>query len=142
MFERDPREGRGIYIQLDGDNAWPELRRRSYWRASDISIAVIPNGTTAGRAAVAMRFDTTDKKIVVAQMTLRELYAAVKSVVAAHGEEWMKSTNETTERLKQDLIVAELARQVTALQQELGREPVLDMSAADAEFDRLMKGTK
>jgi len=58
-------------IKLDGDRCWPDLADKAsagqIVETQTIAVALLPGGMTSGAAAVAIRIDLPDGRIVIAQ---------------------------------------------------------------------------
>jgi hypothetical protein len=74
-----------LSITLDGDDAWPELRDEAFGAGMATHVAVLPNGTSGGKPAVAIRGRLDDGSEVVLQTTWNLLYSAARAIEARYG---------------------------------------------------------
>lgn len=74
-----------LSIDLNGDDAWPELRDAKFGAGMATHVAVLPNGTSGGRPAVAIRGKLDDGSEVVLQTTWNLLYTAARAIEARYG---------------------------------------------------------
>lgn len=72
-----------LEIILDGDNCWPDLKKKGddgmMLRTTSMSVAMLRFGMNSGKTSVAFRFDLTDGRVVFAQTSLDLLEGAVKA---------------------------------------------------------------
>ena len=75
-----------IELYLDGDNCWPDLTDRReeivYVRDKVIGIALLENGTAAGKHSVAFRFDLPDGRVAIVETGHAALSGAVQALGA------------------------------------------------------------
>lgn len=74
-----------LSINLNGDDAWPELRETDFASGMVTHVAVLPNGTSGGKPSVAIRGLTDDGAEVVLQTTWNLLYIAARAIEARYG---------------------------------------------------------
>lgn len=74
-----------LSINLEGDDAWPELRDVDFGSGMATHVAVLPNGTSQGRPAIAIRGKLEDGSDVVLQTTWNLLYSAARAIEARYG---------------------------------------------------------
>ena len=74
-----------LNINLNGDDAWPELRDQAFGSGIATHVAVLPNGTSGGRPSVAIRGKLDDGFEVVLQTTWNLLYSAARAIEARYG---------------------------------------------------------
>ncbi len=91
MSIRDSNGGAGptpqIGLYLHGDGCWPDLAALPYKSVSQFEMAVIPNGTMAGRPVVSIRVEDDDGHIIIAQTSLQLLAKTMKVIMDNYGEE-------------------------------------------------------
>jgi hypothetical protein len=75
-----------LQITLDGDDAWPELRDAEFGSGLATHVAVLPDGTDAGKPSVAIRGKLEDGTEVVLQTTWNLLYTAARAIEARYGK--------------------------------------------------------
>jgi hypothetical protein len=75
-----------IDLNLDGDNAWPDLALRDdlIHITGSIGMTALDGGMSSGRASVAMRIDLPDGRPVVVETSLRVLVAACRAMLARY----------------------------------------------------------
>lgn len=70
-------------IILDGDGCWPDLlgkmERVELGKKASVSMALLPQSTASGKAAVSIRIDLPNGEVTIAQVTLDLLRAAVRA---------------------------------------------------------------
>ncbi len=76
-----------IGLYLDGDGCWPDLAALPYTSVSQFEMAVIPNGTMAGRPVVSIRVEDDDGHIIIAQTSLHLLAKTMRVIMEKYGEE-------------------------------------------------------
>lgn len=74
-----------LSINLNGDNAWPELRAKDFGSGMATHVAVLPSGTSGGKPSVAIRGRLDDGSEVVLQTTWNLLYSAARAIEARYG---------------------------------------------------------
>jgi hypothetical protein len=74
-----------LQINLNGDDAWPELRDGEFGSGMATHVAVLPNGTSGGRPSVAIRGKLDDGSEVVLQTTWNLLYTAARAIEVRYG---------------------------------------------------------
>lgn len=74
-----------LTINLDGDDAWPELRETGFGFGMATHVAVLADGTSGGKPAVAIRGKLDDGSEVVLQTTWNLLYTAARAIEARYG---------------------------------------------------------
>lgn len=131
-----------LSLNLDGDGAWPDLAKKM--RAgkvihladdAEMGLAALAHGMQSGRASVAWRFDLPSGRTVLAEMSLRTLYAGVMGIVARYGEPFMQNPLSEREH-KLGLGIADLTRQLRDAKARLGEPLVLNLETGDATWDR------
>lgn len=78
-----------LILDMDGDNAWPDLRDhqdRVIGVVETFRIARLSRGMTSGETSVAIRIDLPDGRVVIAQTSLRLLTMAVRAFEAREGQ--------------------------------------------------------
>lgn len=75
-------------INLDGDNAWPDIRDKEIIHLANgsppISVAVLNGGLASGRPSIAIRIDLPDGRTVVAETTARLFCGAARAIMAKY----------------------------------------------------------
>jgi hypothetical protein len=75
-------------INLNGDNAWPDLRDKEIIHiandAPPIQVAALNGGLASGRPSVAIRIDLPDGRTVVAETTARLFCSAARAIQAKY----------------------------------------------------------
>lgn len=74
-----------LEINLNGDNAWPELREVEFEHGMATHVAVLANGTSGGRPSVAIRGKLEDGSEVVLETTWNLFYSAARAIEARYG---------------------------------------------------------
>jgi len=74
-----------LSIDLNGDNAWPELRGQEFGHGIATHVAVLSNGTSGGKPSVAIRGKLDDGTEVVIETTWNLLYSAARAIEARYG---------------------------------------------------------
>jgi hypothetical protein len=74
-----------LTINLEGDDAWPELRDVDFGSGMATHVCVLPNGTSGGKPSVAIRGKLDDGAEVVLQTTWNLLYTAARAIEARYG---------------------------------------------------------
>jgi hypothetical protein len=74
-----------LSIDLNGDDAWPELRDQEFGSGMATHVAVLPDGTSGGKPAIAIRGKLDDGSEVVLQTTWNLLYTAARAIEARYG---------------------------------------------------------
>lgn len=74
-----------LSIDLNGDDAWPELRDAEFGSGMATHVAVLPNGTSGGKPSVAIRGKLDDGSEVVLQTTWNLLYSAARAIEGRYG---------------------------------------------------------
>lgn len=77
-----------MVVNLDGDNAWPELKDKPFIHLGNgspaIQVAVLENGMASGRPSVALRLDLPDGQHVVAETSARLFCSAARAIMARY----------------------------------------------------------
>lgn len=73
-------------INLDGDNAWPDLRAKAHKvvHLSDgatIKVCVLEGGMSSGKPSVCFRIDLPDGRVVLAETSARLFVMAAAAIV-------------------------------------------------------------
>lgn len=80
-----------LIINLDGDEAWPDLKDKEIIHLGDdappIRISALSGGMKSGRPSVAIRIDLPGNKSIVAETSMRLFLAAARTFEARYGEE-------------------------------------------------------
>jgi hypothetical protein len=74
-----------LRIDLNGDDAWPELRNKEFSSGMATHVAVLPNGTAGGKPSIAIRGKLDDGSEVVLQTTWNLFYTAARAIEARYG---------------------------------------------------------
>ncbi len=74
-----------LEINLNGDDAWPELRDKDFGAGMVTHVCVLPDGTSGGKPSVAIRGKLEDGSEVVLQTTWNLLYTAARAIEARYG---------------------------------------------------------
>jgi hypothetical protein len=93
--ETQTREGKtviGMTVNLDGDNAWPELREKMGTdqiidlmdSGQTLKVAVLESGMASGAPSVALRFDLPDGRSVIAQTSAKLFVGAARMILARY----------------------------------------------------------
>ena len=73
-----------LTIDLNGDNAWPDLRGKPFIHlgndAPPIQVALIDHGMASGRPSIAIRLDLPDGQTVIAETTARLFVSAARGI--------------------------------------------------------------
>ena len=76
-----------INLKLDGDGAWPDLKREDVIEAGGaIGMAPLAGGMSSGKTSVTLRIDLPDGRTVLAQTSLAALSVAIKAIWARYGD--------------------------------------------------------
>lgn len=81
-----------LNLQLDGDNAWPELVNRRVAFADNLSIAGLAGGMQSGRPSVMLRIDLHDNRTVICETSLALFLTAADALRARYGDPREKET--------------------------------------------------
>lgn len=75
-------------INLEGDNAWPDLRDRDglIHLTDPWKIALFKGGMTSGKSSIALRLDLPDGRVVVTETSV-EILRGIWRAVAARCED-------------------------------------------------------
>jgi len=84
--KEQPMEGfTPLEINLNGDDAWPELRDKDFGHGIATHVAVLADGTSGGKPSVAIRGKLDDGTEVVIETTWNLLYSAARAIEARYG---------------------------------------------------------
>lgn len=72
-----------LSIIMNGDNCWPELKKKGFIVGHWVGIARLPNGTVLGNPTVTVRIELPDGQTVLAETTLALLSSAVRAFEVA-----------------------------------------------------------
>lgn len=75
-----------LQINLDGDNAWPELKDTEFSSGIMTHIAALPGGMTSGKTSIAIRGKLEDGTEVVLETSWALLLSATKAIGARYNE--------------------------------------------------------
>lgn len=78
-----------LTINLDGDNAWPDLVDKQVilpasMDGAAVQLALLDNATKQGRPAVTIRIDLADGRVVLAETTARLFVTAARLILTRH----------------------------------------------------------
>lgn len=86
-----------VHLHLDGDGCWPDLKDPKLLMESgkltwlgdgtSIDIAALSAGMQSGRTSLAIRIDLPDGRIVVAEVSLRNMQIAIAAFTARLGDQ-------------------------------------------------------
>jgi len=74
-----------LSINLNGDNAWPELKDVEFGHGMATHVAVLPRGMESGRPSIAIRGKLDDGTEVVLETSWNLLYSADRAIEARYG---------------------------------------------------------
>lgn len=78
----------GMTIDLEGDNAWPDLKDKPFMHlgqgAPPIKVAVLNRGMRSGKPSVALRLELPDGQTVVAETSARLFCMAARAIMARY----------------------------------------------------------
>lgn len=72
-------------VSVNGDNCWPDLKKKGFIRGEFTGIARLADGTVSGASTVTVRIELPDGKTVLAQTTLALLNTVMQAFNAAEG---------------------------------------------------------
>lgn len=72
-----------LTIITNGDNCWPELRKKGFIVGQWTGLARLPNGTVQGNPTVTVRIELPDGQTVLAETTLALLSSAIRAFEVA-----------------------------------------------------------
>jgi hypothetical protein len=73
-----------LSINLNGDNAWPDLAQKVVTEATQISLAMLDGGMSSGKPSITIRIDLPNGRVVLAQTSARLFCTAARAVMAKH----------------------------------------------------------
>jgi hypothetical protein len=77
----------GMTLNLDGDNAWPDLAGRTVHHIKgSIAIAGLKGGMGSGAASVGIRVDINETEAVVAETSLALFLSAADALKIKYGD--------------------------------------------------------
>lgn len=74
-----------LQIDLDGDNAWPDLQGKEYKSGMMTHIAALPSGMVSGKPSIAIRGKLDNGEEVILQTSWNLLYSAARAIEARYG---------------------------------------------------------
>jgi hypothetical protein len=77
----------GMTLNLDGDNAWPDLAGRMVHHIKgSMAVAALKGGMESGAPSVAIRVDINENESVVAETSLALFLSAADVLKAKYGD--------------------------------------------------------
>lgn len=69
-----------LNIIMNGDNAWPDLREKTFLIGEPVAVAFLDSGMASGKPSVAFRIELEDGRTVVAQTSAQLFSAAARAL--------------------------------------------------------------
>lgn len=107
-----------------------------------ITVAAMPGALASGRAAVAIRVDLPSGIVLIVKTSLRSVWSAAVALVGIAGEPFMQVQPHNDVIEQANCANAELIRQLIELKARVGDPLTIDMSRADAEYEKYIAAKK